>query len=239
MPNSYTFLGVRVDNVTMDETIQGISQAIKEKQPYSVVTVNPELVMAARSNSSFENVIKRANSVTPDGVGLLIMGKITGRRLKERVTGVDLCDRLAEEACKKGWKIYLLGAAPGVAQQAAKNLQAKYSDLKIAGVSSADPDDQSANDIKNDIISSKADILLVAYGSPTQELWINKHRKQFDPMVTIGVGGSFDFIAGSAKRAPKWVQKIGLEWLWRLILQPKRLKRMLVLPKFAILSLFK
>lgn len=239
MANSYTFLDVRVDNITMDETVEGISRAIQDKKPYSVVTVNPELVMAARTNSVFKTLIKNAGCVTPDGVGLLIMGKLTGRPLKQRVTGVDLCDRLAEKAEKEGWNIYLLGAGPGVARQAAANLQKKYPKLKIVGASSADPDPISANDIKNDIISAKPDILLVAYGSPTQELWIDTYRKAFDPLVTIGVGGSFDFIAGSTKRAPKWIQTIGLEWLWRLILQPSRFRRMLVLPKFAILSLFK
>lgn len=239
MLNSYNFLGVRVDNTTMNETVEGIAEAIQKKKPYNVVTINPELVMAATKNNAFKSVIKNADIVTPDGVGLIIMGRITGRPLKERVTGVDLCDRLAKEASEKGWKVYLLGAKPGVAQQAAKNLQAKYPKLKIVGTNSGDPDDQSANDIKNDIISQKPDILLVAYGSPTQELWIQKHRKKFDPMITIGVGGSFDFIAGSAKRAPKFIQTIGLEWLWRLVLQPWRFKRILVLPKFAILSLFK
>lgn len=195
--------------------------------------------MAATKNDSFKSIIAGANVVTPDGVGLIIMGRLTGRRLHERVTGVDLCDRLAKQASEKGWRVYLLGAGPGVAQQAALNLQKQYPKLKVAGANGADPDPISANDIKNDIISAKPDILLVAYGSPTQELWIQEHRKQLDPLVTIGVGGSFDFIAGSAKRAPKLVQKIGLEWLWRLILQPWRIKRILVLPKFAILSLFK
>lgn len=239
MANNYDFLGVRVDNTTMDETVSGIAQAIQDNKPYNVVTVNPELVMIARSHKEFNRIVKDANSVTPDGVGLLIMGKLTGRPLQERVTGVDLCDQLAKKASENGWKIYLLGAGPGIAQQAADSLKKKYPKLKIVGASSADPDDESANTIRNNIISAKPNILLVAYGSPTQELWIDKHRRAFDPLVTIGVGGSFDFIAGSTKRAPKWVQKIGLEWLWRLIMQPKRFKRMLVLPKFAILSLFK
>lgn len=239
MAASYTFLGVRVDNVTMDETVYGITEAIQDKNPYSVVTVNPELVMVAQSNSKFKEFIKDADRVTPDGVGLRIVGRLTGRSLKERVTGVDLCDRLAKEASKKGWSIYLLGAKPGVAAQAAENLQQKYQGLKIANTNSADPEDIYADEIISDIRSCKPDILLAAYGSPTQELWIDKYRKQFDPLVTIGVGGSFDFIAGNAKRAPKFVQKVGLEWLWRLATQPSRWRRMLVLPKFAILSLFK
>lgn len=195
--------------------------------------------MAATKNKIFKNIIEEADVVTPDGIGLILMGWITGRHLRERVTGVDLCNRLAQQAARNGWSIYLLGAAPGIAQQAAINLQNKYPGLKIAGTNDADPDPSLANDIYLDIISSKPNILLVAYGSPAQELWIDKYRKQFDPMVTIGVGGSFDFIAGSAKRAPKFIQKIGFEWLWRLVHQPKRFKRMLVLPKFAILALFK
>jgi N-acetylglucosaminyldiphosphoundecaprenol N-acetyl-beta-D-mannosaminyltransferase len=223
----------------MDQTVGGITQAINNKEPYNVVTVNPELIMAATKNSAFKDIIAKADVVTPDGIGLLMMGQLTGRRLKERVTGVDLCDRLAKEASQHGWKIYLLGAGPGIAQQSAANLQKKYPKLKIVGTSGADPDPNSAHDIKNDIIAAKPAILLVAYGSPTQELWIQKHRQELDPIVTIGVGGSFDFISGSTKRAPKLVQKIGLEWLWRLVLQPWRIKRILVLPKFAILSLFK
>lgn len=239
MLNSYKFLGVRVDNVTMDETMQGIDTAVQNNQPYNVVTINPELVMAATKNVEFNTIINDADVVTPDGIGLLLMGRLTGRPLKERVTGVDLCYRLAQEAAKKGWRIYLLGAMPGVAQKAADNLAKQYPKLTIAGVNSSDPDPRLAKDISRDILAAKPSILLVAYGSPTQELWINHHRSKLDPMVTIGIGGSFDFIAGNAKRAPKITQKLGLEWLWRLITQPHRWRRMLALPKFAILSLFK
>lgn len=239
MPNSYDFLGIRVDNVTMDQTIQGVIQAIEQKKPFNIVTVNPELVMTATKNKDFKDIIQNSDIVTPDGVGLIIMGWLTRRKLKERVTGVDLCERLAQEATTKGWKLYLLGAQPGIAQLAADKLTEKHPGLEIVGVNSSDPDPHLAKDISRDISAKKPAILLVAYGSPTQEMWIQNHRQHFDPLVTIGVGGSFDFIAGSTKRAPKWVQTIGLEWLWRLTLQPKRLRRMLALPKFAILSLFK
>lgn len=239
MANRYTFLDVRVDNITMDETVQKVAQAIKAEKSLNIVTVNPELVMAATKHDEFKDVITNSDIVTPDGVGLVIMGTLTGRRLKQRVTGVDLCDRLAGEAAKHSWSIYLLGAKPGVAEQAGKNLVAKYPKLNIAGTNSGDPDDASAQDILMDITTVEPDILLVAYGSPTQELWIKKYRDDLAGIITIGVGGSFDFIAGSAKRAPKAVQNVGLEWLWRLAMQPKRFKRMLALPKFAILSLFK
>lgn len=239
VPNSYHFLGIRVDNVSMDQTIAKIGAAIKSNKPCNVVTVNPELIMAATNNPEFASIIEQADIVTPDGVGLLIMGWLTGRRLKQRVTGVDLCDHLAKLAADHQWRMYLLGAKTGIAQQAATNLQKKYPSLIIAGTNHADPDPSQAAAIQKDITATKPHILLVAYGSPRQELWINKYRSAFDPMITIGVGGSFDFIAGTTKRAPLFVQKIGLEWLWRLILQPWRIKRILALPKFAILSLFK
>lgn len=234
MPRSYKFLDIRVDDITMDTTVEYIGEAIAAKQPAHVVTVNPELIMAARKNKAFKQVIRDADVVTPDGISLVVIGRLTGRKLAERVTGVDLCDALAKQAAKQGWRIFLLGAKPGVATKAAINLQAKYPKLTIAGTSSADPQ----NDIQKDIIAAKPDILLVAYGSPKQELWIKEHHRALGNVVCIGVGGSFDFIAGTAKRAPKIVQKIWLEWLWRLITQPSRWKRMLVLPKFAIMTLF-
>lgn len=239
MPTSHTFLDIRVDDITMDQVIERVTAAIKAEKACDIVTVNPELVMTATKNTEFKSVINDADIVTPDGVGLRIMGSITGRKLQERVTGVDLCDRLAQEAAKQDWSVYLLGSKPGVAEKAAANLVKRYPDLRIAGTNSGDPDDDSAQDILMDISTTEPDILLVAYGSPTQELWIKKYRDDLGNIVTVGVGGSFDFIAGHAKRAPKHVQTAGLEWLWRLIHQPKRLKRMMALPKFAILSLFK
>jgi N-acetylglucosaminyldiphosphoundecaprenol N-acetyl-beta-D-mannosaminyltransferase len=218
----------------MKTTVEYIGEAIAAKQACNVVTVNPELIMAARKNGEFKDAIEQADIVTPDGISLVVIGKLTKRRLTERVTGVDLCDELAKQAAVHKWTIYLLGAKPGVAAKAATNLEKKYSGLTIAGASSADPEDT----IINDITSTKPNVLLVAYGSPTQELWIKQHQKALGDIVTVGVGGSFDFIAGSAKRAPRFIQKIGLEWLWRLILQPSRWKRMLALPKFAIRALF-
>jgi len=237
--NSHRFIGVRVDDITSNQVLERIASAIEHQKACNIVTVNPELIMTATKNKDFKAIIDHADMVTPDGVGLRIMGFVTGRRLKQRVTGVDLCQAIAEQAAQHGWRIYLLGAAPGVAQQAATNLTIRYPKLQIVGASSNNPDPQGSTATLADIAKAKPNILLVAYGSPRQELWINKYREQFDPMITIGVGGSFDFIANQSKRAPTWVQSIGLEWLWRLAHEPRRWRRMLALPKFAILSLFK
>lgn len=234
MNKAYDFLGVRVDVVRMSDVVERVAESITNKQPLNIATVNPELVMIAQKNAEFASVLAAADVVTPDGVGLLMVGAVSGRKLPERVTGADLCQELASQAAQQNWNIYLLGAKPGVAQKAADKLAAKYPGLKIT----ADSSDPENADVSK-IAGSGANILLVAYGSPKQELWISQHRQQLGTMVTIGVGGSFDFIAGNIQRAPKFIQKIGLEWLWRTILQPWRLKRILVLPKFAILALTK
>lgn len=237
MANSYKFLGVRVDNVTMSQVMQRISRAITSHQPLNIATVNPELIMIAQRQPEFKQILNNADIVTPDGVGILLTGKLTGRHLNQRVTGADICLNVAKLAAENNYNLYLLGAAPGIAQQAAASFKKAYPALNVTADSS-DPDDKYTTKIINHVTAAKADILLVAYGSPTQEVWIANHRAKTKAMVTIGVGGSFDFIAGAVRRAPKWVQSIGLEWLWRLVLQPSRFKRMLVLPVFALKAIF-
>lgn len=237
MAKQYRFLGVKVDDVSFDDVIQRIDQAVSNKRPLNIVTINPELVMIAQKDEAFKAAVEYADIVTPDGVGLLITGKLTKRPLKQRVTGSDLCVRLAKETGNRNWRIYLLGSKPGVAQKAAKQLEKDYPGVQIVGANSADPDDASAPAILKDVEQTNPHIVLVAYGSPKQELWIQKYKSDLGSRVLIGVGGSLDFIAGNVKRAPHWVQRIGLEWLWRLILQPWRLKRVLVLPHFAVKAL--
>ena len=237
MARSYQFLGIRVDNITMDEVIKRCTHAIQNNKKLRIATVNPELVMISQRNSAFKQTLNTANIVTPDGVGLILTGRLTSRHLEERVTGADLCVKLAEAAAQHNWQVYLLGAGPGVAQRAADNLCTQFPGLQIKA-DERDPNPGLADQIVGSIKNAKTDILLVAYGSPSQELWLAEHGAATGANVVVGVGGSFDFLAGAARRAPQWVQSIGLEWFWRLVLQPKRFKRMLVLPVFAIRALF-
>ncbi len=232
--NSVYILNVRIDNVKMLDAIEKIKIMIASKKCHQIVTVNPEFVMEAQKNIKFREVLNNAALSLPDGIGIVLASKLSFQPLKERVTGIDIVQKLACHAAKYGWRIFFLGAAPGVADEAAKKLKATYPGLKVAGTYSGSPDIQEEDNICEMIKSAQPQILLVAFGAPKQDLWIARNLQRLGVQVAIGVGGSFDFIVGIARRAPLWVQKIGCEWLYRLIKEPHRWKRMLALPKFAL-----
>ena len=223
--SSVTILGVRVDAVTMPQTLAWVEAAVATRQPRQICTANPEFVMTARRDPEFKRVLSGADLVLPDGVGLLWAARWAGARLPERVAGSDLIYRLAEQAGQRGWRIYLLGAAEGVAQAAAERLQGLYPGLVIAGTAAGDPGPAAAGALVAGVRAAQPDVLLVAYGAPAQDMWIAQHREALGVPVSLGVGGSFDFVAGVAQRAPVWVQRLGLEWLHRLWRQPWRARR--------------
>ncbi len=234
---SYKFLGVRADDVTEDEVMANIAEWVGSKSPHQITTVNPEFVMRARHDHAFRRVISHSDLAVPDGMGLVVAGKLTGRAIRQRVTGADLTERIAAQAVQSGWRLFFLGAGEGVAAQAAAKLTQRYPGLTIVGTYAGSPGSEDETAIITMIKQAKPDILLVAYGAPKQDLWISRHQSTLQVPVAMGVGGTFDFIAGVAKRAPRWMGRVGLEWLWRLIQEPWRWRRMLVLPKFAILAL--
>jgi N-acetylglucosaminyldiphosphoundecaprenol N-acetyl-beta-D-mannosaminyltransferase len=159
-------------------------------------------------------------------------------KLDERVTGSDGIYRICERAAAKGWRVYFLGAATGVAEKTAQQLQQLYPALQVAGSESGSPSDQAWQPIAARLESARPDILFVAFGHPKQDYWIAQHRQQLPATVAIGVGGAFDFVAGIQQRAPQLWQRMGLEWLYRLVSQPWRWRRMLKLPKFAVMVLW-
>jgi N-acetylglucosaminyldiphosphoundecaprenol N-acetyl-beta-D-mannosaminyltransferase len=227
-------LGVRVDRVTTAGALARIASFIAEGGPHQVVTVNPEFVMAARHNRAFRAVLEGADLCLADGVGLLWAGRVLGRPLPERVAGSDLVPQIAALAAARGWRLFLLGARPGVAARAAKALQRVNPDLRVVGTYAGSPADEEAPTMIELIRAGRPDILLVAYGAPAQDLWIARHRAALQIPVMMGVGGAFDFLAGVTPRAPRWMRQMGLEWLHRLICQPWRWRRMLALPHFAV-----
>jgi N-acetylglucosaminyldiphosphoundecaprenol N-acetyl-beta-D-mannosaminyltransferase len=160
-----------------------------------------------------------------------------GKRLRERVAGSDLVPRLSAEAANRGWRIFFLGAAPGVAEKTADILSKRNPGLQVVGCYAGSPALDEEDDIVERVRASRADILLVAYGAPKQDLWLDRNLARTGATVGIGVGGSFDFIAGVSRRAPRWVQRLGLEWLDRLIREPWRWRRQVVLPHFVWLVL--
>jgi N-acetylglucosaminyldiphosphoundecaprenol N-acetyl-beta-D-mannosaminyltransferase len=204
---------------------------------HQICTVNPEFIMEARRNPAFAAVLASADLNVPDGVGVLWAARLQGVGLRERVTGSDGIYRICERAAKRGWRVFLLGAAPGVAEQAADRLQTRYPGLDVAGTFSGSPDRRDWPEIRDRLFLARPDILFVAYGHPRQDLWIHRHRDELPAVVAMGVGGAFDFVAGTARRAPVWLRRLGLEWLHRLLTQPWRWRRMRVLPLFAALVL--
>jgi N-acetylglucosaminyldiphosphoundecaprenol N-acetyl-beta-D-mannosaminyltransferase len=225
--------GSGIDNVNMDEAVKKIENFIEEVGSHHVITANAEIIYRASIDEKLQKIINAAHLVTPDGIGVIWAAKKRGQPLKERVTGIDLLEKLAETAARKGWRIFLYGAAPGVADEAAANLKKRYSKLIIAGTSHGYHKENETNDLIAEIKTSKPDILFVALGAPGQEYWISKHMQEIQVPVSIGVGGSFDVISGRTKRAPLLVQKLKIEWAYRIIKDPKRYKRAFALPKFV------
>ena len=200
-----------------------------------VCTVNPEFIMQARRHSAFGRALATADLCTPDGVGVLWAARLAGVRLDERVTGSDGIYRLCERAVAQGWRVFFLGAAAGVAARAATELARLYPGLRVVGTYGGSPAQADWPQIQRHLAAARADLLFVAYGHPQQDTWIQQHREELPVAVALGVGGAFDFVAGITRRAPVWVQRLGLEWLYRLMRQPWRWRRMATLPLFALL----
>lgn len=230
-------LGIPIHDVTLEEAVAWAGTWVAEGGPHQMATVNPEFVMTARRDPAFRDVLERADLCLPDGVGITLAARYLGRPLRERVAGVDLVEALAARGAAEGWRIFLLGAAPGVAEQAAAVLKARHPGLAIAGTYAGSPRPEEEEDIVQRVRAARTDILLVAYGAPAQDLWLARNLARTGAKVGVGVGGALDYIAGIVPRAPRWMRRIGLEWLYRLVRQPWRWRRQRVLPLYALLVL--
>mgnify|MGYP005860163093 CR=1 FL=1 len=233
----FTILGVRVDPVTPEEALARMKAFAGDGGQHHVVTVNPEFIMTARRNPEFRQVIAAADLAIPDGIGVIWACRLYGYPLRERVTGVESVLALARFAAETGRRLFLLGAAPGVAEAAGQALQAQHPSLEIAGAYAGSPAASEEEAIVSHIRAARPDFLFVAYGAPRQDLWIARNLGRLGVSLAMGVGGTFDFIAGRARRAPRWMRGAGLEWLHRLAHEPWRWRRMLALPHFAALVL--
>ena len=218
-------LSVRVDDVTPDEAVTRCEAFVRDGTPHQVVTVNPEFVVAARGDAQFAAVLARADLAVPDGAGLLLAARWLGRPLRGRVTGVDLAARLAAMAAERGYRLFLLGAAPGVAERAAAVYTAANPGLVMAGTYAGSPAPGEEADIVARVRAASPHILLVAYGAPAQDKWIARNLENLGVPVAMGVGGVLDYVAGTVPYAPAWLRRIGLVWLYRLVRQPWRLRR--------------
>lgn len=219
-------LGVKVHALTNAKTLALIEDFIASGQPHQLVTVNPEFIVAAQHDPKFRRIINQAALALPDGIGLLKAARfLQTTPLPERIAGSDLVVRLAELSHQKDYRIYFLGAQEGVAERAIEKLRNYFPKLNVAGCYAGSPILEENEAIVQRILPTRPDILLVAYGAPKQDKWIARNLNRLQVPVCIGVGGSFDFLAGTAKRAPRWMQRLGLEWLHRLMMQPWRWRR--------------
>jgi N-acetylglucosaminyldiphosphoundecaprenol N-acetyl-beta-D-mannosaminyltransferase len=226
-------LGVAVDDVLIDEAVARVEAMLDAGGPHQICTVNPEFVMEARRNPAFAAVLAAADLCTPDGFGLLLAARYLGAPLRGRVTGVALTERLAALAAARGRSIFFLGAAPGVAEQAAAALQARHPALTVAGCFAGSPHPRHEPFLRQLIAAARPDMLLVAYGHPRQDLWLARNQPHLGVPVAVGVGGTFDELAGVVPQAPAWMHRLGLKWLFRLLIQPGRLPRILdAVPRF-------
>lgn len=244
-PQQVNILGVAIDRVDFALTLDLIDAWVVQRRAAGpsclpcrqICTVNPEFLVDARRDPAFAAALARADLHVPDGAGVLWAARRMGRPLRERVTGSDGIEYICERAALRGWRVYFLGAAPGVAERAAAILAARYPGLQVAGCYAGSPADAEWPEIRARLDAAAPDILFVAYGHPRQDFWIDRHRHELPAAVAIGVGGAFDFVAGVAPRAPVWMRRNNLEWLHRLITQPWRWRRMLKLPIFVVLVL--
>ena len=225
-------LGVKFDNVNMEEALTRCEEMLNGDKGTLIVTPNPEIVMRAKDDEEFKNIINTAELFIPYGIGIIKAGNILGTPLKERVAGFDLICNLLEKYKDGSKTFYFWGSKPEFAKEAMEKLEQKYPNIKIVGTHNGyfKPEDEEG--IVNEIRSLKPDILLAGLGAPKQEKIINKYKEEGFFKIGIGCGGSIDVLAGEVKRAPKLFIKLHLEWFYRLLKEPTRFKRMLVLPKF-------
>ena len=230
-------LGTGFDNLTMDEAVEKGLELMRERRAAYVVTPNPEIVMLCREDAEAAGAVDCADMVIADGIGVIKGAKILGTPLKEKLPGIDFTSRIMESIAPEGGSVFLLGAKPGVAEKAGESLSAKYPGLVIAGC--CDGYFQDDGPVIEKINAAQPDLLLVCLGAPKQEKWMHKNGGRLDVGLMIGAGGSMDVFAGTAERAPERWQRAGLEWLYRLLKEPRRIGRMMKLPKFLILVIFK
>ncbi|MET3575415.1 WecB/TagA/CpsF family glycosyltransferase [Bhargavaea ullalensis] len=226
------FFGVQVNTERFDDMLDLIFARIRDGKKSFIVAINPEKLMKAKKNPELHNILNTADFQIPDGVGVLIASRLQKGQIRDRITGVDMMEQLCRRASEEGSGVFLYGAKPGVAAQAAGNLQMTFPGLKVAGTLDGYVKDE--EEIIRTINESGADILFVALGSPTQENFIIRNKERLSVSVFQGVGGSFDVFSGNIKRAPAFYRKAGLEWLYRLLKEPARWKRQLELPKFLL-----
>ena len=224
-----SLFGIKINNLTISWAVSMVDSFIKAGRPHFIATPNPEIIIAAQNDDTLKKVINSADLCLPDGMGVLAASKLLGMPLIERVSGIDLMLEILKDAKEKGYRVFFLGSAKGVAEEATSRL----SGINIVGTHHGYFGEHEEIEVLDKVKHSRPDILFVGLGAPRQELWAGRHYKELGVPVTMVIGGSLDVLSGRAKRAPDLVQKLGVEWLYRLAKEPKRIKRQLRLMEFV------
>jgi len=227
-------LNIMIDVVTMEEAVGRLEEFIAVQKPHLVVTPNAEMIMMANDDKDLAQIINNADLVVPDGAGVVWAARYNGDVMPERVAGYDLVQNLLVASATRKYRIYMLGGAPGIVDKARLVAMERYPGVQIVGTRHGFFSKSDEPEILSNIKACRPDILLVALGVPRQEKWLSEYSTQIAVPVAIGVGGTFDVMAGTVRRAPLWMQNANLEWLYRLLSEPKRAIRMLALPRFVM-----
>lgn len=222
-------LGIKVNRISYEELYKQVLSYVKGATHKIIFTPNPEIIYKAKDDAQFCDLLNQADIGLPDGIGVLVASRISGDRISQRITGIDAFTFLCE---KMVGKIYLLGSKPGIAKKAKAQLEKSYPGIEIVGFNDGYFSDDQSDHIIDLINQSRAEILFVGLGSPRQENWLIQNRDKLNVKVSMVIGGSMDVVSGTIKRSPELMIKLNIEWLYRLIQEPWRYKRMLVLPKF-------
>lgn len=235
--NKITILGIKLNLSSRKEVLEQIDKGLREKIEYThVVSINPENLIVASKHTDFKKVIETAQIHISDGVGIVLASRLISGQAQERVPGVELMEILCKVAYKNSLSVVLIGGKPNLAKEVAECQNQKYSSMNFYGFEGYqdknNPLEEEERRINAIVTDRKPSIVFVSFGSPFQELWIDRHKSLFSNSICVGVGGAFDFLGGKIPRAPRFMQKIGLEWLFRLVVEPWRWKRQLALIEF-------
>ncbi|MFD0681450.1 MULTISPECIES: WecB/TagA/CpsF family glycosyltransferase [unclassified Paenibacillus] len=240
MQQTVSIMGVPFSKLNLQQTIKKLTVQLdkQEGKLFQLITANPEIVMVAKQDELLRTIISQSGMITADGIGIVLAAKWQGEPLEERVTGFDIFTGLLKAGNEKGYSIYLLGADEETSRKASEVIAEQYPGVRVVGRQNGFFGKEEEAGVVASIGAAKPDILVVAMGAPYSEKWIYKYKKDLKAKVAFGIGGSLDVLAGKVKRAPVAWQKLNLEWLYRLLSQPSRLRRQLVLPRFALKILF-
>ena len=231
--------GIEFDDLSIREAVEKALWLMEEARSVIAVTPNAEIVLEAQRNRALRAVIRSAELVLADGTGVLQASRLQGKPLHHRVPGIDFCSALLARMAELGQRVFLLGGVEGVAEEAGERLSARYPGLVIAGTHNGYFDAEESYELIEQINAAAPDLLIVCLGSPKQEIWMKRCQERLLVVMMFGLGGTLDVYAGRVKRAPERWRSLGLEWLYRLLHEPKRLRRVLRLPAIYALALFR